>query len=124
MISSVRMYPGSKMDPLLGDYLFVAGSDLYNPLNQPLQHMPYHLAKHLKMLDLVGYTRFYDGPPAPAWQRLRHGVRNVISHRISLCEDGHIRTIAARRLRLPGLFEPLLQDLWLYTILRPYMKRR
>ena len=49
---------------LLGDFLFVAGSDFYNRLNQPSQHMPFHLANHLERLDLVGYIPFYDGPPA------------------------------------------------------------
>lgn len=113
-----------ELDKLSGDYLFVAGSDLYNRLNQPSQHMPYHLGKYLERLDLVGYVRFYDGPPAPPWQRIKQGMRNVISHRISISEDGHIRTIAARRLRLPGFLDPLLQDLWLYTILRPHLKRK
>lgn len=111
------------MERLTGDFLFIAGSDLYNRLNQPSQHMPYHLAKHLERLDLVGYTRFYDGPPAPPWQRIKQGMRNVIFHRINIFEDGDIRTIAARRLRLPGSLDPMVQDLWLYTILRPYLKR-
>ena len=114
----------AEMGHLTGDFLFIAGSDLYNPLNQPSQHMPYHLAKHLERLDLVGYKRFYDGLPAPASQRLKQGINNVISRRISISEDGYIRTIAARRLRLPGALDPLVQDLWLYTILRPHLKRR
>ncbi|MGD0612083.1 MAG: glycosyltransferase family 4 protein [Anaerolineales bacterium] len=113
--------PGTEY--LSGDYLFVAGSDLYNRLNQPSQHMPYHLARHLERLDLVGYARFYDGPPAPAWQRLKQGMRNVLSHRISIYEEGRIRTIKARRLLLPGSLDPLVQDLWLYMILRPHLKR-
>lgn len=112
------------MEYLSGDFLYVAGSDLYNRLNQPSQHMPYHLARHLERLDLVGYTRFYDGPPAPAWKRLKQGMRNAISHRISICEKGRIRTVAARRLRLPGSLDPMVQDLWLYMILRPHLKRR
>jgi glycosyltransferase involved in cell wall biosynthesis len=115
---------GATMENLSGDFLFVAGSDLYNRLNQPSQHMPYYLARHLERLDLVGYARFYDGPPAPAWQRLKQGMRTLISHRISICEEGRVRTIVARRLRLPGSLDPLLQDLWLYAILRPHLKRR
>lgn len=114
---------GPKMAHLSGDFLFVAGSDLYNRLNQPSQHMPYQLARHLERLDVVGYTRFYDGPPAPRWQRLKQGMRNVVSHRISICEEGRVRTITARRLRLPGSLDPMVQDLWLYTILRSHLKR-
>lgn len=110
------------MEKLPVHCLFVAGSDLYNRLNQPSQHVPYHLAKHLKRLDLVGYARFYDGSPAPAWQRLKQGMRNVISHRICICEEGNIRTITARRIRLPGSLDLLAQDLWLYMILRPHLQ--
>lgn len=124
MNSCEREITGPGMEHLSGDFLFVAGSDLYNRLNQPSQHMPYHLARHLERLDLVGYARFYDGPPAPAWQRLKQGMRNVISHRISICNEGRVRTIAVRRLRLPGALDPLVQDLWLYTILRPHLKSR
>jgi glycosyltransferase involved in cell wall biosynthesis len=124
MNSCERELTSAEVEHLSGDFLYVAGSDLYNRLNQPSQHMPYHLARHLERLDLVGYLRFYDGPPAPAWQRLKQGIQNVISHRISICEEGHVRTIAARRLRLPGSLDPMVQDLWLYAILRPHLKRR
>jgi len=123
MNSWEREFTDTEMERLSGDFLFVAGSDLYNRLNQPSQHMPYHLAKHLERLDLVGYARFYDGPPAPAWQRLKQGIGNVISHRINIREEGRLRTITARRIRLPGALDPMVQDLWLYTILRPYLKR-
>jgi glycosyltransferase involved in cell wall biosynthesis len=112
------------MEHLSGDFLFVAGSDLYNQLNQPSQHMPFHLARHLDQLDLIGYVRFYDGPPAPAWQRLKQGMRNVFSHRINISKKERIRTIKARRLRLPGFLDLLVQDLWLYLIIRPHLKRR
>lgn len=118
----VITYPGMKSLP--GNFLFVAGSDLFNPLNQPSQHMPYHLAPFLERLDLVGYVRFYDGPPAPALQRIRQGLRNIISQRVNICEDENIRTIAARRLRLPAAFDPLLQVLWLSAILLPHLKPR
>ena len=104
--------------------MFVTGSDLYNRLNQPSQHMPYHLARHVERLDLVGYARFYDGPHAPAWRQLTEGVRNITSHRISVREERRIRTISARRLRLPGALDPMVQDMWLYAILRPHLKRK
>lgn len=123
MISHEEAFGESGMK-LSGDFLFVAGSDLYNRLNQPSQHMPYHLARHLERLDLVGYRRFYDGPPAPAWRRISDGMRNILSRRLDFHEDGNIRTISARRLRLPGILDPMLQDLWLLMILRSRLKRR
>lgn len=107
---------------LSGDVLFVAGSDLFNPLNQPSQHLPFTLAPHLDRLDLVGYVRFYDGPPASAWRRLVVGFRNVLSHSIQISEVENIKTIKARRLRFPGFLDPLLQDLWMYMILRRHLK--
>jgi len=119
---------GSTTDPrparLPGEYLYVAGSDLFNRLNQPSQHLPYHLAKHVERLDLVGYVRFYDGPPAPSWQRLRQGVRNVLAQRISISEKDNTRTIIARRLRLPGSLDPRMQDIWLHALLRSHLKPR
>jgi glycosyltransferase involved in cell wall biosynthesis len=113
---------GTATEYLSGTFLYVAGSDLFNRLNQPSQHMPYHLARHLEQLDLVGYLRFYDGPPAPAWQRIKQGMQSVISRPVSISEQGNIRTITARRLRLPGYLDPLLQDTWLYLLLNPHLK--
>jgi len=109
---------------LSGEYLYVAGSDLFNRLNQPSQHLPYHLAKHVERLDLIGYVRFYDGPPAPTWQRIKRGVHNIIAHRLDISAKENVRTIIARRLRLPGSLDPRMQDIWLYALLRPYLKRR
>ena len=123
MTSSRHNVPHSNKELLSGDFLYVAGSDLYNRLNQPSQNMPFHLGRYVERLDLVGYRRFYDGPPAPAWQRLWQGAHNLISQRIDIREDGNIRTISARRLRLPGALDPITQDLWLYTILCPQLKR-
>ena len=113
---------GTKTEPFSGNFLFVAGSDLYNRLNQPSQHLPFHLASHLNQLDLVGYVCFYDGPPAPACKRLKEGLRNVFSHPIQIHERGNIKTIKARRIRLPGFLDPLLQDIWLWIILRQHLK--
>ncbi len=113
----------SEQEYLPGDFLYVAGSDLYNRLNQPSKHLPYHLANHLERLDVVGYKCFYDGPPAPAGQRLKQGLSNILFHRITTREEGRTRTISARRLRLPGVLDPLMQDLWLYAILLRHLKR-
>ncbi len=124
------MYPNKneskiyELEQLSGDFLYVAGSDLYNRLNQPSQHMPYHLATHLEHLDLVGYKRFYDGPRVTALKRFTGGCQNLISHRIDIRDENNIRTISARRVRLPEIIDRQLQDLWLYAILRPNLKRR
>jgi glycosyltransferase involved in cell wall biosynthesis len=107
-----------------GKFLYIAGSDLYNRLNQPSQHMPYCLANHLEQVDLVGYKRFYDGPQASAWARLHQGMRNILFDKINTGSEGNIRTISARRLRLPGRLDPLLQDLWLNTILYPHLRKK
>lgn len=118
-----RIIPDLVSGGVSDDVLFIAGSDLFNRLNQPSQHMPYYLAPHLKRLDLVGYLRFYDGPPAPAWKRITQGIQNVMFHRVNLCEEGNIQTITARRIRLPGVLDLALQDVWMCMILRPYLKR-
>lgn len=108
---------------LSGNFLYVAGSDLYNPLNQPSQHLPFHLAVHLGQMDLVGYLRFYDGPPASAWQRLKSGIKNILFNRLHITQTGNIKTIAVRRLRLPGILDPFLQDLWLWAIFKRQLKK-
>ena len=123
MSPNQRITPDLELGSVSDDVLFVAGSDLFNRLNQPSQHMPYHLATHFKHLDLVGYLRFYDGPSAPAWKRITQGMQAVIFHRINICEEGNIRTITARRLRLPGSLDLMLQDIWMCMILRPYLNR-
>jgi len=106
-----------------GHYLYVGGSDIFNLFNQPAQHLPLHWAKHIEQLDLVGYSSFYDGPPASRLHRLRKGINNVLwkRRRIIITQEGTIRRITARRLRLPGLIDPLVQDVWIYSIVRRYL---
>jgi glycosyltransferase involved in cell wall biosynthesis len=106
-----------------GHYLYVGGSDIFNRFNQPAQHLPVHWAKHIEQLDLIGYRSFYDGPPVSRLQRLHKGVINVLrkNRRVTISQDGMIRRISARRLRLPGLIDPLAQDIWIYTIIRRYL---
>jgi glycosyltransferase involved in cell wall biosynthesis len=111
------------MEQLTGTFLYIAGSDLFNRLNQPSQHLPFHLANHLNHLDLVGYKRFYDGPRVPAVKRIIHGYKNVLIHPIEIENKGNIRILKVRRLRLPGSLDPMLQDLWLYPIFRPHLKK-
>lgn len=107
---------------LSGNYLFIAGSDLLNPLNQPSQHLPFHLAPHLNQLDLVGYIRFYDGPRTNAWNRILKGTKNILTDRIRVVEEDNIKKLIVRRIRLPGFFDTLLQDIWLYSIMYKYLK--
>jgi glycosyltransferase involved in cell wall biosynthesis len=106
-----------------GHYLYVGGTDIFNRFNQPAQHLPLHWAKHIEQLDLIGYKTFYDGPCASGLHRLREGINNVLKphRRIVFTQQGTIRRIAARRLRLPGLVDPLAQDLWIYAILRRHL---
>lgn len=112
----------SRAQLLSGKFLYIAGSDLYNPLNQPSQHLPFHLAPHLNQLDLVGYVRFYDGPRTNAWTRILKGTKNILTDRIRVVEEENIRKLIVRRIRLPGFFDPLLQDSWLYSIMCKYLK--
>lgn len=110
-------------DVVKGRCLYVAGSDLFIRLNQPAQRLPLYWAAHVEQLDLVGYTAFYDGPPAPAPARIRQGIANILMRRVSVTSEGVIRRISARRLRLPSVIDLLAQDLWLYAILRSHLAR-
>jgi glycosyltransferase involved in cell wall biosynthesis len=96
---------------------------MFNPFNQPAQHLPIHWAQHIEQLDLVGYSRFYDGPPASRLNRLGEGIKNILQNkrRVVFTQEGNIRRIDARMLRLPDLIHPLVQDLWIYSIIRKYL---
>jgi glycosyltransferase involved in cell wall biosynthesis len=103
---------------LAGNYLYIAGGDLFNRLNQPAKHIPYHLKNHVDHLDLVGYLDFYDGSKkAPAWRRLTQGVHNILRDRLRIEKNDNLRTITIRRLRMPHWMEWLIEDLWIYWIL-------
>jgi glycosyltransferase involved in cell wall biosynthesis len=104
---------------LPGNTLFVAGINLCNRLNSPANHLPRHLEAHAEHLDTVGYINFYGGPPAPAAQRLRLGLRNLRADRLRVTPRGPHRAIIARRLHLPSPLEMMLEDLWIFLILRP-----
>jgi glycosyltransferase involved in cell wall biosynthesis len=104
-----------------GRCLYVGGSDIFNRLNQPAQHLPLHWAKYVEDMDLVGYRRFYDGSPAPAVRRLARGLKTVLTHPVDIVSEGQIRRISVRRLRLPGGMDALCQDLWITLNLRRHL---
>jgi hypothetical protein len=115
--------PELPVERLPGHYLFLAGSNFCNRLNSPARHLPRHLGTYVEQLDTVGYTNFYGGPPAPAWRRLSRGIRNILSSRLQITQQGTNREILARRLHMPGPLEMILEDLWIYAILRPVLAR-
>lgn len=101
--------------------LYVAGTDLFNPFPQPAQHFPRQWALHVEHLDLIGYRRFYDGPPAPALHRLARGLRALATERLTITQQANIRQIAIRKLRLPALLDVLFQDLWILANLQRHL---
>ncbi len=107
--------------PLAGHCLYIGGSDMFNKKNQPAQNLPVHWAQYVEKLDVVGYRAFYDGPPASAAQRLIRGLKNTVSRRVTTAQDGHVRRIDVRLLRLPRLLDALAQDFWLLPNLRPHL---
>lgn len=115
--------PDHAPTPRVGHGLYVGGSDIFNKLNQPAQKLPVYWAEHIEQLDLVGYRPFYDGPPAPAHLRLYRGLTNVVKHRVGIAQEGNIRHISVRRMRLPSLLDTLFQDLWILLNLRPLLAR-
>lgn len=108
-------------EQLLGDVLFVSGSNFRHRLNSPARHLPRGLARHTRRMDVVGYLNFYGGPPCPAWQRLARGAKNIISDRVQITEAGAGREILIRRLHMPQPLEVLAEDLWIYLNLRPVL---
>jgi glycosyltransferase involved in cell wall biosynthesis len=108
---------------LPGQYLFVAGRNLCHPLNSPARHLPYSLGAYVEQLDVVGYVNFYGGPPAPVWRRIGGGLDNLLRRRVAIRPGNSVRTIIARRLHLPTVCELLVQDVWLYAVLRRTLAR-
>ncbi len=104
---------------LPGRYLFVAGINLAHRLNSPARHLPIHLASCVEAMDVVGYVNFYGGSPAPAMQRMRRGLHNLFTDHTRITTEGTVRRITLRRLHLPlTVLDMMLQDLWIYALLR------
>lgn len=107
---------------LKGNYLFIAGNALYNRLNQPAKRLPFALAPLVEQIDVVGYTNFYGGPPAPAWRRLFMGIHNLREDGIRKSEIDNVREIAIRKLHLPQPLEMTAQAHWIARRLLPMLQ--
>ncbi|NDJ76228.1 MAG: glycosyltransferase family 4 protein [Chloroflexi bacterium] len=75
----------------------------------------------MERLDVVGYSKFYDGPPAPPLRRLQRGLKGLLNNRVTLVQEDNIRQISVRKLRLPGFLDALVQDVWVWLTLRAHL---
>lgn len=107
-----------------GRCLYIGGSDMFNRMNQPAQHLPVHWAQYVEQLDVVGFRPFYDGPPVSALKRLASGLKSILTRRVEIARHDNVRRIDVRRLRLPGLLDVLVQDFWILLNLRRHLAPR
>lgn len=114
--------PAGKTLP--GRYLFEAGNAFGAQSNQSVKRLPYAFAHYVEQIDIIGHANFYEGPPASAPHRLIAGLRQIARQRVTMTQEGNIRTIKVRRLHLPQPLDMLIQAFWIYVCLRPVLKER
>jgi glycosyltransferase involved in cell wall biosynthesis len=76
--------------------------------------MAAYFEQRFKCMDVVGFIKFYGGPPAPPWLKARRGISNLLNSRISISQEGGIRRIAIRDLYAPRAIDMPIKDLWRY----------
>ena len=103
--------------------LFIGGWPLLSGPNHRIRHMAAYFEQRFKTIDVVGFIKFYGGPPAPPWLKARKGISNLLNSRISITEEGGIRRIAIRDPYVPRVIEMSIKDLWRYINLCQIIKQ-
>jgi len=115
--------PNEKI-PLPGSYLLIAGSALHFRSNHLMKHLPGVLEPFTENLDVMGSWSAYNGPDRSRIIRLLLGFWNIFRNPKGISTLGNARVINGRRLHLPVILHWMIQDIWLYWVLRKELRPR
>jgi len=87
------------------------------------QHLADFLAGKFAELDVVSFTKMYDGPGTdPLLRKGLIGLRDTIWNPVKRTRHRNINELAVRVPRMPSLFDHLFRDYWSYASVRKHLK--
>jgi len=73
-------------------------------------------------VDFVSYANLYGGPPISLLKKIPRGLHHLMCDRRQIHQEGNVKHIIIRRLKLPQFLQNLLGDLWAYANLPKWLK--
>jgi glycosyltransferase involved in cell wall biosynthesis len=104
--------------------LMLGEIDLQGGPNHRRHHIVKYFSSKFKSVDFVNYINLYDGPPARFSEKAIKSFENLAFRRVAIRQDGNLRMINVRKLKLPQTLKNLIGDLWAYCVLSELLKRR
>lgn len=88
-------------------------------------HRFFHLVRFFSSrydeVDFVSYTNTYGGPPASLLRKTYRSLHNLLTDRRHIWQEGNVKHIVVRRLKLPQFAQNLVGDLWAFLNLAGWL---
>ncbi len=91
--------------------------------NQPFFNVVRYFSKKFQEVDYATYKNIYAGPPVTLPQKIRESFHNLVYDRISVSQEGNVRHLVTRRLKLPHSIQTAFSDLWAIANLPAWLKQ-
>jgi glycosyltransferase involved in cell wall biosynthesis len=96
--------------------LLIVGQSIVASSHHRGQHIANYLAKEFMELDVVSFTKMYDGPGTDAlWKKVLLGFRDILYKRVITVRNGNVKQYIVRIPHLPSAFDYLFRDFWTYA---------
>lgn len=97
----------------------------YDPLclpNQPFFHVVRYFSQKFQEVDYATRTNLYGGPPAPLLAKVKKSFHNLLHERTHVSQEGNVKHLVIRSLKLPHLSQIMFSDLWCIANLPGWLK--
>ena len=102
--------------------LMVADVELRSDSNHRFFHIVKYFSSRFEEVHFVSYTNLYGGPPTSLLRKIAESIRNLKHLRLQVYQEGNLRCIVIRNLKLPRFLQNLLGDVWGYVNLPRWVK--
>jgi glycosyltransferase involved in cell wall biosynthesis len=90
--------------------------------NQPFFNVVRYFSTKFQEVDYATYKNLYAGPPVSLPQKIGKSFHNLLYDRISVTQEGNVKHLVTRRLKLPHSIQTMLSDLWAIINLPSWLK--
>jgi hypothetical protein len=102
--------------------LMVVSYDPQTLPNQPFYNVVNYFAGKFREVDYATCTNLYAGPPVPLPQKVSKSFHNLLFERTRVSQEGNIKHLITRRLKLPHTAQTMLSDFWLIANAPDWLK--
>lgn len=103
--------------------LMVVNYDPERLPNQPFFNVVRYFAKNFREVHYATYRNLYTGPTVSLPRKIAQSTYNLLFNRLYVTQEGNVKHLITRRLKLPHSIQIMVSDLWAILNLPGWLKK-